>query len=52
MPWSHYSAPIGRSIAQTFAALAKVEREPMRERRRGGIDAAMRVGGHLGRRPN
>jgi DNA invertase Pin-like site-specific DNA recombinase len=46
-----YSAPIGRFIAQTFAALAELEREQTRERQRGGIDAAKRAGRHLGRPP-
>lgn len=49
MPWLDYSAPIGRFIAQTFAALAELEREQTRERQRGGIDAAKRAGRHLGR---
>jgi DNA invertase Pin-like site-specific DNA recombinase len=39
MPWLDYSAPIDRFIAQTFAALAELEREQTRERQRGGIDA-------------
>jgi putative DNA-invertase from lambdoid prophage Rac len=47
MPWLDYSAPIGRFIAQTFAALAELEREPTRERQRG----AKRAGRHLGRPP-
>lgn len=44
MPWLDYSAPIGRFIAQMFAALAELEREQTRERQRGGIDAAKRAG--------
>ena len=36
MPWLDYSAPIGRFIAQMFAALAELEREQTRERQRGG----------------
>jgi DNA invertase Pin-like site-specific DNA recombinase len=51
MPWLDYSAPIGRFIAQMFAALAELEREQTRERQRGGIDAAKRAGRHLGRPP-
>ncbi len=51
MPWLDYSAPIGRFIAQTFAALAELEREQTRERQRGGIEAARRAGRHLGRPP-
>ncbi len=51
MPWLDYSAPIGRFIAQTFAALAELEREQTRERQRGGIEAAKRAGRHLGRPP-
>jgi putative DNA-invertase from lambdoid prophage Rac len=46
-----YSVPIGRFIAQMFAALAELEREQTRERQRGGIDAAKRAGRHLGRPP-
>jgi DNA invertase Pin-like site-specific DNA recombinase len=49
MPWLDHSAPIGRFIAQTFAALAELEREQTRERQRGGIEAAKRAGRHLGR---
>ncbi len=52
MPWLDYSAPIGRFIAQTFAALAELEREQTRERQRGGIDAARKAGRHLGRPPS
>ena len=51
MPWLDYSAPIGRFIAQMFAALAELEREQTPERQRGGIDAAKRAGRHLGRPP-
>jgi len=50
-PWLDYPAPIGRFIAQTFAALAELEREQTRERQHGGIDAAKRAGRHLGRPP-
>ena len=42
---------VGRFIAQTFAALAELEREETRERQRGGIEAAKRAGRHLGRPP-
>jgi DNA invertase Pin-like site-specific DNA recombinase len=45
------ATPAGGLVLTMMAGLAKYERQLMRERQRRGIDAARRMGKHLGRRP-